>query len=149
METNLILGIIPIVISLIVLFLVIRMERRYRRLFKGKNAESLEDLYTHLSRDVHALEKNQESIVTHAATLDARLKKTIRKVAVARFNPFADQGSNQSFAISFVNDEGDGVVMSSLYSRDRVSVFAKPIQNGASAHDLTEEEAEVVERSLK
>ncbi len=149
METNVILSIVPIVISIIVLILVIRMELRLRRLFRGKDAKTLEGLYAEISRDVAILEQNEQKIIEHAKTLDARLKKTVRSIEVARFNPFADQGSNQSFAISLINDEGDGVVVSSLYSRDRVSVFAKPIQKGTSTYELSEEEADVLSKSLK
>jgi hypothetical protein len=75
------------------------------------------------------------------------MKKTIRKVETVRFNPFEDHGSNQSFAIAFVNDEGDGVVMSSLYARDRMSIFAKPVKNNKSEFDLSAEEKEVLAKA--
>ena len=64
-----------------------------------------------------------------------------------RFNPFPDQGSNQSFAIGMLNEEGDGVVFSSLYSRDRMSVFAKPIKNNKSEYELSDEERKVLDRA--
>ena len=40
-----------------------------------------------------------------------------------------------------LNEEGNGVVLSSLYSRERMSIFAKPIKNGKSEYELTEEES--------
>jgi hypothetical protein len=64
-----------------------------------------------------------------------------------RFNPFPDQGSNQSFAIGLLNEEKDGVVISSLYSRERMSVFAKPIKNGKSDYELTQEEKEALQKA--
>ena len=64
-----------------------------------------------------------------------------------RFNPFKDVGGTQSFAVAIVNEEGDGVVFSSLYSRDRMSVFAKPISKGTSDVELTTEESTVVEEA--
>lgn len=39
-----------------------------------------------------------------------------------------------------LNEDGDGVVISSLYSRERMSIFAKPIKNGKSEYELTDEE---------
>ena len=56
------------------------------------------------------------------------MKKASRGFETIRFNPFPDQGSNQSFAVGMVNEDGDGVVFSSLYSRERMSIFAKPIK---------------------
>jgi hypothetical protein len=67
---------------------------------------------------------------------------------MTRFNPFEDQGGNHSFAISMVNERGDGVVISSLYSRERMSVFAKHIKKGKSDIDLTEEEQDVLSKGL-
>jgi hypothetical protein len=39
------------------------------------------------------------------------------------------------------------VVLSTLYARDRVGVYAKPIAGFASTYELSEEEKESVERA--
>jgi hypothetical protein len=49
--------------------------------------------------------------------------------------------------MSFLNDEGDGVIISSLYARDRMSIFAKPIKGGKSEFELSTEEQEVLQKS--
>ncbi len=64
-----------------------------------------------------------------------------------RFNPFPDQGSNQSFAIGMLNEDGDGVVISSLYSRDRMSIFAKPVKDKKSTYELSTEEKEALRKA--
>jgi hypothetical protein len=46
-----------------------------------------------------------------------------------------------------LNEEGDGVVLSSLYSRERMSVFAKPIKNKKSEYELTVEEKAVLDQA--
>ena len=51
--------------------------------------------------------------------------------------------------MSLLNDEGNGVVISSLYSRDRTSLFAKPIKAGQSEFELTKEEKNVLKKSIK
>ena len=79
--------------------------------------------------------------------VNAKLQKSIRGLETVRFNPFSDQGSNQSFAIGMLNEKGDGVVLSSLYSRERMSVFAKPIKGGKSEYELTAEEKEVLKKA--
>ncbi len=134
-----------IIILLLVWVLVV--ERRLRRFFLGKNAESLESLMVDVSKQVENLKNTQIEINKHLITVDNRLNKSIRKVETVRFNPFLDAGSNQSFAISFLNDEGDGVIISSLYARDRMSIFAKPITSGKSEFELSTEEKEVLKKS--
>ena len=49
--------------------------------------------------------------------------------------------------MAFLNDEGDGVIMSSLYARDRMSIFAKPIKKGKSEFELSAEEKEVLDKA--
>jgi len=39
------------------------------------------------------------------------------------------------------------VVFSSLYSRERMSVFAKPIKNNKSEYELSAEEKEALEKA--
>ena len=70
-------------------------------------------------------------------------------VETVRFNPFKGDGSggNQSFSTAFVNEEGDGVVISSLYSRERVSVFAKPVKKMSSEYEMTAEEKESLQKA--
>lgn len=131
----------------LILIWVLSVERRLRKFFAGKDARSLEDLMTDICEKIENLKNTQEEINKHLLVVDKRLDKSIRKVETVRFNPFLDAGSNQSFAISFVNDEGDGVVLSSLYARDRMSIFAKPIKGGKSEFELSTEEKEVLKKS--
>lgn len=132
---------------ILLLLLVARTERRLRKFFTGKKAENLEVLMLDILKQVENLKETQIEINKHLVTVDKRLDNSIRRIETVRFNPFMDAGSNQSFAISFLNDKGDGVIISSLYARDRMSIFAKPITDGKSEFELTAEEKEVLKKS--
>jgi len=122
-------------------------ERRLRRFFLGKKAKDLEDTIVKLEEHITALKSAQEKTEKNITEINQKLKKSIRGLETIRFNPFPDQGSNQSFAVGMLNEEGDGVVVSSLYSRERMSVFAKPIKMGKSEYELTEEEKAVLKKA--
>lgn len=122
-------------------------EKRLRRFFLGKKAKDLEDTIIILERDIAMLKESKTNIEKELITINQKLKKSIRGLETIRFNPFPDQGSNQSFAIGMLNEDGDGVIMSSLYSRERMSIFAKPIKAGKSEFELTEEEKEALKKS--
>ena len=104
-------------------------EKRLKRFFLGKKAKDLEETIITLQNEIE------------------KLKSRKVKIETIRFNPFPDQGSNQSFAIGLLNEEGDGVVLSSLYSRERMSVFAKPVKKGLSEYELSAEEKEVLKKA--
>lgn len=119
-------------------------EKRLKRFFLGKKGKDLEDTITILEDEIGSLKKFKENIEKEISVINTKLKKTVRGLETIRFNPFPDQGSNQSFAIGMLNEEGDGLVISSLYSRERMSVFAKPVKNGKSEYELSNEEKEAL-----
>ena len=128
---------------------ILLLERRLKSFFSGTKSKNLEGVLTDISKQITEVKKTQVQINEHLYTVDTRLDKSIRSIQTKRFNPFEDAGSNQSFALSFLNDDGDGVIISSLYARDRMSIFAKPITKGQSEFELSIEEKEVLKKSIK
>jgi len=139
--------ILTAVIILIGVVWVFATEKRLKRFFMGKKAKDLEGTIVTLEEEITKLKKAQETTDKAITLVNSKLRKSIRGLETVRFNPFPDQGSNQSFAISMLNEDGDGVVISSLYSRERMSIFAKPIQNKKSAYELTTEEKEALQKA--
>lgn len=147
------LTIIYIVLVVFVLLVgwIVRLEIKIKRLLLGKDAKSLEGSIISGKENLDKLNKFQEEVIKHFLSIEKRLNRSIQAVETIRFNPFKGngEGGNQSFSTTFVSQNGDGVVVSSLYSRDRVSVFSKPISKFGSSYELTEEEKEVIEISKK
>jgi hypothetical protein len=123
---------------------VIYLHRKLSQFMRGENGASLEGTITTYLNHVDDLRKHDELISEHALKLDKRLSQAIRNVSTVRFKAYDQNGSNQSFAIALINEEGDGVILSSLHHPNRVSVFAKPVSGYATTHDLTEEEEQVL-----
>jgi len=93
-----------------------------------------------LGDELKKINVSKEEIEKYLGTVERRLKKSIQGAGIIRFNPFEDAGSNQSFSIAFLDELRNGVVISSLYSREKVNVYAKPIKEGKSEYPLSEEE---------
>lgn len=148
MNTTILFYIISVVVIIILLW-ILMIELRLKKFFAGAKAHNLEEMLVLVGKKINQIEESQTKIDKHLLTIDDRLNKSIRSVETLRFNPFVDAGSNQSFAIAFMNDEGNGVVMSSLYARDRMSIFAKPITGGKSEFELSTEEKDVLKKATK
>lgn len=134
-------------VVIILLGWIAMLEHRMKKFFAGTKGQNLEEVMVIVSSQMKELRETQVQINKHLESVDTRLHKSIRSIETIRFNPFDDAGSNQSFAMAFLNDEGDGVVMSSLYARDRMSIFAKPISKGKSEFELSVEEKKVLEKA--
>ena len=142
-DIALIAAAVSLLASIIILAWILKTDTRLKRFFLGKRAGDLEEAFTILAEDIEHLKAAKERLLADVSDAQAKLRKSIRRVETVRFNPFSESGSNQSFAISFLDEEGDGVVLSSIYSRERMSVFAKPIKAHDSEYELTEEERKV------
>ncbi len=135
------------IITLVLLILVLHLRRRLGFFMRGQDGSSLEELLQDALYTIERLEQAQLAALKHQKTMEKKLRQCIRTPATLRFNPFRDAGSNQSFATSFIDETGNGVVLSSLYTQGKTSVFAKPVAEFVSEYDLTEEESHVLQHS--
>lgn len=78
-----------------------------------------------------------------------RISTSIRGCATVRYDAFADTGGKQSFATAFITESGSGVIISSIYSRARVTTYAKPIQQFKSTYELSVEENQALTEARK
>jgi hypothetical protein len=141
---------IAILVSMLIfIVLFIRLEIRLKKLLRGNKTESIEDSITMIENDLRSLKQFRQEASGYLEKVEKRLGRSIQGVGTVRFNPFQGTGSggNQSFASSFLNENGDGIVLSSLYSRDRVSIFAKPLKKFSSEIELTDEEKKSVAKA--
>jgi hypothetical protein len=124
---------------------------KLRRVLLGKNAKSLEDSIIHLTAELTQLNTFKKESEAYYKNIEKRLSRSIQGVETVRFNAFKGEGigGNQSFATAFLNEEGNGAVISSLYSRDRISIFAKPIKKLVSEFELSEEERNVITKGAE
>lgn len=135
--------------TLILLGVVLRLFFRMRRFLVDVDSKHIGDSLDFVSSGLKDLQGFRNELEKYLTGVERRLKKSVQSVHTVRFNPFKGQGGggNQSFATAFLNEEGDGAVISSLYSREHVSVFSKPIKRHASEFELSTEEREAVEHA--
>lgn len=135
-------------ITLLLLVWIIRLEFRINRLLKGENGKSLEGSILSIKNKVEELRVARKNSDMQYADIRGRLRRSLQRVETIRFNPFRGTGSggNQSFVTAFVDEDGNGVVVSGIYARDNVSVYAKPLRAFSSEFTLSNEEKEVLEK---
>ena len=136
-------------ITILLILWIVRLELKIHHLLKGQSGKSLESSILATKTGQKELERWREKVESYLEGAEERLKRSVQNVETMRFNPFkgTGDGGNQSFATAFLNEKGDGTVISSLYARERMSIFSKPIKNYTSEFELTEEEKEVISRA--
>ncbi len=141
------LGLLVLLLIAVLAVQSVRLRRAtstYRALVSGDQGGSLQDLLDgHIGR-VEEVSASLKELIRLVEYLEQRSRGSLQHIGLVRFNPFDDTGSDQSFAIALLDDRRDGIVISSLHGRANTRVFAKPVENGASHHTLSEEEAKAI-----
>ncbi len=151
LETVFLMSATVAIIAVINLIWLAFMGQKIKNLLGGGEAKDIQGTLVAVHEGLAELKKFRVDLEKYLETVELRLRKSVQSVETVRFNPFkgTGDGGNQSFSTAFIDENGDGVVVSCLYSRERVSVFSKAIKNFNSEFELTEEEQSVVLNSKK
>jgi hypothetical protein len=125
-----------------------RLRRRLERVLPGGESTSLDQILEQQLQRLESLSERHDALNKLHHELEAITQRAIQKVGVVRYNPFADSGGDQSFAIALLDAEGNGIVVSSLHSRTDTRVFAKPVKSGRSTYPLSDEEQDAIKKAL-
>jgi len=114
--------------------------------FRGRKKEpkNLKEVLAFLKK----LEKNIGSLSKDLKRLQEKTKFSLQKVGVVRFNPFSEVGGDQSFSIALLDENNDGIVITSLYTREGNRIFGKPIKKGKSQYPLSGEEEKAIKKAI-
>jgi Protein of unknown function (DUF4446) len=124
------------------------LHRRLRRLFGEGEGVRLDELLDRQFRRLDTVAEKVDALNRLHRELETLSQQSIQKVGVVRFNPFADTGGDQSFAVALLDAAGNGVVLSSLHGRADTRIFAKVVQGGRSKHALSDEEQDAIRKAL-
>ena len=143
-----VVSIILAVVLIIVLCKLKTLKRRVDSLTRGKDTESLEDIIVSYLESVESLEEGEE--ITRAAlnAIKDNLKITYQKTGLVKYDAFREMSGALSYSLALLDKENNGVLISSMYSREGCYTYAKEIIKGESKINLSEEEAEALKQAV-
>lgn len=124
-----------------------RIKKKLKTFFNGKNASDLEGVLFEEIKRLKKAESNIEELFKSSKILKKITYQTIQKVSVIRFNPFKETGGDQSFVIALLDSRDNGLIISSLFTREGTRVYTKPIESGQSTYPLSKEEIEALKKA--
>ena len=121
------------------------LEKKIQRLYGGEESG---DFKKDIVKRVTRTETKIEELVPHIELSEAVSRIAIQKIGFLRFNPFRDTGGDNSFAVALLDFQNNGIIISSLYSRDGTRLYSKKIEKGKTKHPLSEEEKRVLDEAV-
>ena len=126
-----------------------KLKSKYLKFMNGLSGVNIERVLDDCLDKVNfVIDKNKE-IEYQINTIERNMYYCIQKVGVVRYNGFDNVGSDLSYSIALLDNNDDGLVISSLYSRDSSSTYAKPVANSKSRYALSAEEIKAIDIAKK
>ena len=130
-------------------YLFYRYISHYNRLAGGSDVSNLSDALGRHFKGIADAQSDIKLIKGAIEKIEKDGQTYVRKMGVVRFNPFSDTGGDQSFAVSFLDSRGNGVVVSSLHGREGTRMYSKPVKIGkADGFEFSKEERAAIDKAL-
>lgn len=149
---------IVLLVLMIVLFVLLilsngrykKLEKKYNKFMKGKEADSLEDEIIGLFHDNRMIraenEKNRKDIID----INRRMTNTFQKIGLEKYDAFNQMGGKLSFALCMLDENDNGFLLNSVHSTDGLNYsYAKDINAGIADVELSGEEKKALDRALE
>ncbi len=126
-----------------------KLKQKYNRLMNGVSEGNLETVLEDCMDKVNMVVGKNNELEYSINEVERNMYYCVQKVGIVRYNAFDNVGSDLSFSIALLDNNDDGVVFSSLYSRDSSSTYAKPIAGSKSRYALSAEEIKAIDIAKK
>lgn len=147
-----IIAIIAVGLAVLALVALYILSRRLRRLHKAQKVvlgsrgdvdvvayvASLEEKVANLRRAV-------EDLNVEATDHEVRIDGCLSRVGLVRFDAYHDLGGRQSTSVAFMDAGDNGIVLTTVVSRDFSRMYVKTIKDGQTDIALAPEETEAVD----
>jgi len=138
MNINLILVVIAIVWLVLLTSLLVWVYFVFKDLIKiSKNKE-----FSNNTKEINHL-KSEILRINEIST------SYIQKVGLVKYNPFNEAGGDHSFSLALLDGDKNGIIITSLHTRERTRLYLKDINLGKSKTELSKEEEKALKLSMK
>ncbi len=141
---------LSLLLNIVLLVWLKRVASHYNSLTKGIEQKTLMNALQGIQKTIAEHERVQGVIKSelHKNKEDAKLH--LQNLTLKRFNPFGDTGGDQSFILALLDGNKDGVVITSLHSRENTRFYVKSVSGGVGIdHPLSDEEQKTINRKGK
>ena len=156
------LGIDPAFIFLFMLILIVvlfvlyvnvslkydRLKNSYASFMRGKDGKNLEESILTKFSELDGMAKIIKQNRADVKEMYRRTEHCIQKCGIVKYDAFNEMGGKLSFALALLDSDNTGWIMNVMHSREGCYTYVKEILKGESYVELSEEEAEALDRAI-
>ena len=124
------------------------LRRRVDTLTRGKDAETMEDSILNFFERIESLEDAERKMHRDIRDIKENLKITYQKTGLVKYDAFREMSGALSYSLALLDKEDNGILITSMYSREGCYTYAKDIIKGECKLNLSDEEAEALKQAV-
>ena len=109
---------------------------------------AIEDYYTkveELAANINS--KTDTAILNRIDEIEAKNVTAFSKVGIVNFDAFDDVKGSLSFALTLLNENNDGFILTTLYGHNSCNTYVRKINSGTTNIKLLDEEKQSLEKA--
>ncbi|MCL5094160.1 MAG: DUF4446 family protein [Patescibacteria group bacterium] len=130
-------------------FNLFRIVYKNRELFGRKKTGDIYELINSYLIKMREIDSKNDDLLKKIGEVAKNFEICFQKIGIVRYNPFGDIGGDQSFSLALLDKKDNGIVITSILSREGNRIYAKPIAGKKSTYHLSKEEMEALEQTDK
>ena len=111
------------------------------------SGHSLAELVSARSQDLDALAGQVDALSARLDATRVELSAALRHVSVVRYDAFGDMGGRMSFSTALLDDNADGLLITSIHGRSETRTYMKPVVRG-TCDQLSPEEQQAINQAM-
>jgi len=139
---------ISLIIAIISICKTSSMKKKYKEFMGGSDGTSIEELIKGNLEDVNQIKKLSIENENNIKDIYEKLEYTFQKIGIVKYDAFHEMGGKLSFALALLDSDNTGWIMNAMHSREGCYTYVKEILKGESYVELSEEEAEALDRAI-
>ena len=135
---------IIVIIQFILIFTIIskynRLTERLNKFTTGSDSRNLEQVLAQRFSEMRQIVKNEKQQNADIKTVNDKFLTTFCKIGLVKYDAFKEMSGKLSFSLALLTENHDGIILTSMHSREGCFTYCKEISNEESYYILSEEE---------
>lgn len=138
------ISVLSILIAIVSVVVAARTNGKLKRVLKDKAGKDITESivsYYKKCNEIAGYFKSYEEKINYLERQDSAC---VKKIGLVKYDAFHENKSKLSFAVALLDERDTGFVLNGMYVHGQTVTYLKPVVEGLSDYELTEEEIEAI-----
>jgi hypothetical protein len=141
------LNILAFIIIIIQGIRIKKLNKKLKNLTRGIEGKNLEEIVRQYFDKIDSIDIRMNKLDIQTTKIEEKLLNCIQKIGIVRYNAYDNVGGELSFSMTILDEENNGVILTSIFGRNNSCIYGKPIKKGRSNFTLSAEELQSLDRA--